>query len=316
MSEPVASGDLVPYADPALPVGYDDVTHALRAAYLLGYGNNRTREAYARDVDQYARWCHTQGLDMLDASRRHIDAWARDLENGVTGHAYARGSVARKLSAVAGWYEYAVDEGLVDRNPVARVRRPQVRNAPLGQYLARDEAAAYLDAAEQASPRDHALACLLLLNGLRVSSAVSLRIEDIHESEGRWILAVTVKGGGRQEHAMAPRTVHAVTTAIGRRRVGHVLLDTSGRPMNRQQAWRAVRRIARAALPRAKADHVTPHTLRRTAITLVLKAGAPLHVAQRLAGHADPRTTQRYDQARDELEGHGTYTLSAHIGGA
>ena len=48
--------------------------------------------------------------------------------------------------------------------------------------------------------------------------------------------------------------------------------------------------------------NVTPHSLRHTFITLALAGGAPLHKVQYAAGHADPRTTERYDRQRDNLD--------------
>ena len=48
--------------------------------------------------------------------------------------------------------------------------------------------------------------------------------------------------------------------------------------------------------------HMTPHVLRATFITLALDAGAPLHKVQYAAGHADPRTTERYHRSKQNLD--------------
>jgi hypothetical protein len=53
------------------------------------------------------------------------------------------------------------------------------------------------------------------------------------------------------------------------------------------------------------ADKLSPHSLRHTAITEILDAtGGDLRRAQDFAGHADPRTTRRYDRARHQLDSH------------
>jgi hypothetical protein len=73
-----------------------------------------------------------------------------------------------------------------------------------------------------------------------------------------------------------------------------------------------VARIAKAAsLPR----HISPHSLRRAAITNALDAGVPLRDAQILARHADPRTTEHYDRARGNLDRHGVHFLTAYVAG-
>ena len=58
----------------------------------------------------------------------------------------------------------------------------------------------------------------------------------------------------------------------------------------------------------------SPHSARHTAITLALDNGAALHDVQDMAGHADPRTTRRYDRSRNSLDRHATYALAARLG--
>jgi integrase/recombinase XerD len=60
---------------------------------------------------------------------------------------------------------------------------------------------------------------------------------------------------------------------------------------------------------------ISPHSLRHAAITNALDAGVPLHDAQILARHADPRTTQPYDRARGNLDRHAVHFLTAYVAG-
>jgi len=71
-----------------------------------------------------------------------------------------------------------------------------------------------------------------------------------------------------------------------------------------------VRRLARAA---GIDKRLSPHGLRHSFVTCSLEAGVPLHRVQDGAGHADPRTTRRYDRARHALDGHATYALAAFV---
>ena len=76
--------------------------------------------------------------------------------------------------------------------------------------------------------------------------------------------------------------------------------------------WRTLRRLARVAVP-SKAATIHPHDLRHAFVTLSLDAGASLRDVQDAAGHADPRTTRRYDRARHNLDRHPTYLLAGLV---
>jgi site-specific recombinase XerD len=91
-----------------------------------------------------------------------------------------------------------------------------------------------------------------------------------------------------------------------------VLRPISGKPIDRRDVYRMVTRIAKTAqIPR----RISPHSLRHAAITNALDAGVPLRDAQILARHADPRTTEHYDQARGNLDRHGVHFLTAYVAG-
>jgi integrase/recombinase XerD len=87
--------------------------------------------------------------------------------------------------------------------------------------------------------------------------------------------------------------------------------STSGR-LDQAALWHLVRRLARAA----GIEHwaaLSPRSLRHTAITLALDAGASLRDVQDFAGHRDPRTTRRYDRSRHSLDRNAAYTLAAYL---
>src|SRR4051812_5491359 len=77
----------------------------IAAAWLLGYSGS-PRPAYAADLRQWGAWLEAFDVEPLDARRSHVEAWARWLETQGRAHA----TIARKLSALAGFYAYALDE--------------------------------------------------------------------------------------------------------------------------------------------------------------------------------------------------------------
>jgi site-specific recombinase XerD len=276
----------------------------LAAAFLAGYGP-ATREAYARDLRHWASFLARIGVGVLDAHRVHVDAYARECEAA----GVAPSTLARRLSAMAGFYAYALDEGLVVRSPVARVRRPKVSDESPRFGLDREEVGRLL-AVAAASPRDHALATLLVLNGLRVSEALAADVTDLSHERGHRTLRLKRKGGKVAVCPLAPRTAAAVDALVGDRSEGPIFATRTGRRMDRHAAWKVIGRLARKA---GILKPISPHSLRHTHVTLALDAGVPLHVVQDSAGHADPRTTQRYNRSRQSLDGHATYALAAYV---
>jgi site-specific recombinase XerD len=160
--------------------------------------------------------------------------------------------------------------------------------------------------------RDHVLACLLLLNGLRVSEALALDVEDLSTVRSHRVARVRRKGGRHQDVALAPRTTSALDEYLARRgpASGPLLVTQSGERLDRWAAWKVIRGLARAA----GVEHaVFPQALRHGFVTAALDAGVPLHRVQDAAGHRDPRTTRRYDRARGALDNHATYLVATYF---
>jgi site-specific recombinase XerD len=280
-------------------------SEAAAAGFLLGY-TGHTRAAYIRDLRDFGAWCAQTALAPLEATRAHVEAYVRSLES----EGRSASTVARRLSTLAGYFRYAVAEGLLDRSPMQHVRRPRVPDDSPTLGLDREEARGFLAAAEVAGARDHALACLLLLNGLRVSEACAAAVADLGDERGHRVLRVLRKGGRREDVPLAPRTVQAIQAHLGERDSGRLLRANDGGELDRHDATRIIRRLATAAGIRKR---VSPHSLRHTAVTLALDAGVSLRDVQDFAGHADPRTTRRYDRGRRSLDRHATYALASFV---
>lgn len=297
-----------PYAleAPAAPL----VDPALMAAagFLAGY-SGQTRVGYTIDLKGWWTFCEFNGLAVFDARRPHLELYIRSLEE----QGYARSTVARRVSTVATYYRWCFEEELIDRNPAVHVRRPKVDQESTTLGLDRSELGSFLVEAGCSSARDHALACLLGLNGLRVSEACNADIEKMAMERGHRTLLVDRKGGKRVLIPLAPRTSRALDLAIGERAEGPVLLGNDGERLDRYGAYRIVKRLARRA---GIAHRISPHSLRHAFITAALDAGVPLRDVQEAASHADPRTTVRYDRARVSLDRHAAYTVAAFVAGA
>jgi integrase/recombinase XerD len=310
----------------------------MAATWLASYRSARTRRAYAADLATWLDWLATRQVDVLAARRVHVDLWTR----GLLDAGAASSSVARRLSAVSSWYRHLGEHDLIGVNPAAAVRRPRVdpdHTTTVG--LDRDQARALLAAADAdtgpARLRAAAAIRLLLHQGLRVDELSRADVADLGNDRGHRILTVTRKGGHRVALVLPPATGAALDTYLATRvatvatatnRVagrppvasantagtvtGPLLATSTGGRMDQAAFWHLVRRLARAA----GIEHwaaLSPHSLRHTAITLALDAGASLRDVQDFAGHRDPRTTRRYDRSRHSLDRNAAYTLAAYL---
>jgi hypothetical protein len=96
---------------PVQPV-FTDAERLALAGYLAGY-RSLTREAYTLDLRQFTGWCRSLSLPLFSVRRADVETFARELE----ARGRARATVTRRLSTIAGFYKYAVEEEHLDHSP-------------------------------------------------------------------------------------------------------------------------------------------------------------------------------------------------------
>ena len=166
-------------------------------------------------------------------------------------------------------------------------------------------------ARESANDYDFALVAMLGPLGLRIFEATGASIADLGEEHGHRILRVCGKGTKVVLVPLPPAVGRAIDRAVVDRPSGPILLNSRGTRMDRHAATRRLRHLAQHAGVRITRPH--PHMLRHTYVTTMLDAGVDLRDVQIAARHADPRTTTRYDRARQNLDRHPNYILAAYM---
>lgn len=276
----------------------------LEAFLASALDSPHSRRAYGRQVQSALQFWKVSGLTELTGG--HLAAFrAHVLEAGAVA------SQAQALAAVRAFLLWASHLGGLPQLSPDQVRQllkgPRGKAAGLLSILSPDEARRLVDAA--GTPRDRALALVLLGGGLRAAEASALEGQDLgHDADGEPLLRI--HGKGRKErlvpiHGLVAAAIHAYLLATGRRvgTPGPVFLPQdrgAQRRGPRPLSTRSLQRLVDALAHRAGiAKAISPHCLRHTYATHVLKKGGNLVGLAKLLGHASVATTQRY---ADHLE--------------
>ena len=257
--------------------------------------SRNTLAAYRRDLHDYLKHLDGRRLEPRAATADDVVGWIERLRK----RGLAPASVARRLSAVRGFYRHLLREGAVSRDPTEHLDAPR-RLRPLPRALSRESAFALVEAPDTGRPagvRDRAVLELLYATGMRASECLGLTLEDLNLSAGYVICQG--KGGkqrlvpvGGEALEWVRRYLKDVRPRDTRRRdCGRLFVNPRGGPLSRQSLWTLVRRAASGAGLKRR---VSPHMLRHSFATHLLEGGADLRAVQAMLGHADISTTQIY----------------------
>lgn len=256
--------------------------------------------AYRRDLRDLAVFLRARGATADGAAAADLEAYF----TGPGGRGAAT-SVARRSSAVRGFYRYLFNEGRIGSDPTRPVRPPKRRRS-LPRVLSVEEIEAVLAAVRASGgegQRDMAMIELLYGCGLRVSELVGLHVADVDLEAG--LLRCVGKGDKERVVPLGGYSTAAVRRYLheGRRRVlrgrrrDELFLNAHGRPLTRQGVDYVLRRRVRAA---GIERPVSAHTLRHSFATHLVRAGADLRSVQEMLGHAGVATTQVYTHVSAE----------------
>jgi site-specific recombinase XerD len=273
-------------------------------ATVRNYSPN-TIDAYRRDLALWATFCagHVGAADPDPAKVTPDDV--RAFLGWLARRGLDRRTIARRLSAVRGFFRHACREGWAHANPAQAISVPK-RGRKLPSVLQAGALGAHLDGYQEAEGflvrREAALIELGYGAGLRVGEIAGLAWADIEAD------SVRVVGKGNKERrvpltrsaAVALDTWRETAVAALGRIPAHVFVSRRGRPLSVRQLQRIVKQALRAV---AEREGVSPHTLRHSFATHLLDQGADLMAVKELLGHESLSTTQLYTHlSRERLK--------------
>ncbi|MCK9486875.1 MAG: site-specific tyrosine recombinase XerD [Dehalococcoidia bacterium] len=269
--------------------------------------SKNTIDAYRNDLNGFMKFLDGEGLNTPDAS----NAITRDAINGYIGdlnaRRYAKATVARKVAAVKSFCGFLLDHGDLRSNPASQVDSPRAPK-PVPKPLTTEQVDALLaEPTKYDSPealRDAAMLQLMYGTGMRVTELVSLNLDSLHLDGPCWVRCLG-KGGKERDMEVPERVLAPLTTylddgrpALLKGRLHQALfVNRRGERLTRQGFWLILKGYAKTA---GIDGHVTPHTLRHSFATHLLRGGVSVREVQERLGHANVSTTQVYTQLADE----------------
>ena len=277
--------------------------------------SEETRRAYRRVVREFFRF--TGAFHPAEVTPQDVQRWRDQL----IAQKKSSSTVSLKLSIVRSLFDYLQVGGFVSRNPALSklVPPPAVPEDLSGRALTAKEVRYLLSGPNRETAggaRDYALLLLMLRTSIRVSEACGLRLSQVKWSHGRWVIKFKVKGGRERTQPIPAEVKKAIDEYLRLDRKRRDLQHSGGeeqfifqphtnyrtlefnKPISSTMAWHIVRKWGRFT----GVGKLSPHDLRRSAITRALDQGLSYRQVQMMSGHKDPKTVMRYDHGRENLD--------------
>lgn len=273
--------------------------------------SKNTTEAYKNDLNGFANFVtknleidNIDDLEISQITKKTIEDYVKWLNS----REYSRATVARKIAALKSFVNFLVETGDLTKSPILDIESPKTIKS-LPKPLLAKEVDAILTAAKENSSiegyRDSAMLSLMYWTGLRVSELIALNIDNLYLSENEPYLRCYGKGDRERTIPIPDQALESVKYYL--REIRHnfvrnnselgVFVNMRGERLTRQGYWLILKAYVKKA---GITSNVTPHTLRHSYATHLLRGGASIRAVQELLGHANVSTTQIYTQLANQ----------------
>lgn len=254
-----------------------------------------TLAAYQSDLSWLLSFCEQQEMNPLDVRLDDLQHFAVQLHE----HQIGPTSQARILSGIRSFYKYLLLSGEIEQDPTELLESPHLGER-LPEVLSTDEIDQIqkcIDLSKPEGQRNKTIIEVLFSCGLRVSELVNLKLSNLYLEEG----FVRVMGKGSKER-LVPISSKAIRELkywfmdrnlmkIQQGEEDYVFLNRRGKHLTRTMILIMLKRQAVAA---GITKTISPHTLRHSFATELLKGGADLRAIQAMLGHESIGTTELY----------------------
>ncbi len=259
--------------------------------------SKNTIENYSRDILKLSNFLNENDINVspLKIEKNHIQEFIYQIAKESSPR-----TQARTISSLRSFFDYLIFEDYRKTNPTDLIESPKL-GLKLPDTLSEEDInnlIASIDLSLPQGERNRAILETIYSCGLRVSELINLRISDLFFNEGY----IRVLGKGNKQrfvpiHKQAQKYIHFYLNHI-RNHVKPqkdfediVFLNRRGKNLSRQMIFMILKDLAIKIDLKKK---ISPHTLRHSFATHLLKRGADLRAIQQMLGHESITTTEIY----------------------
>ena len=268
--------------------------------------SDNTFHAYKRDIEQLETYLKKNRIVLSDCKKNHLTQFLKYLkEEGLTPK-----TISRKISTIKLLFNFLNQRYQLDNSAHALIF-PKVEKS-LPSYLSEPEVHKLLNIANSERGykgiRNKVMLYLMYASGMRVSELVSLTVDQIQFDTG----FVRIAGKGNKERIIPlPKNILELLNFYldniykkllkdGEHEQNNYLFSTRYKkeikPISRQSFWIILKHLlAKANIKK----NISPHSLRHSLATHLLKNGADLRSLQMILGHESISTVQIYTHLGD-----------------
>ena len=261
--------------------------------------------AYKKDIEQLLLFFKEKKVNVLICNKNHLKNFLKKLkDDGVTAK-----TLSRKISCFKAFFNFLTERFKIPNKAGALIFPKLEQTLPI--YLTEGEIEELLKAAAKDNSdkgvRNRVMLSLLYASGMRVSELVDLKIDQIHFDTG--FISLVGKGNKERVVPLPDAILRFVNfyleniyenlkpkaeknkNIFGKNYLFFSFYNNEIKPISRQSFWIILKNI----LSKSKINKkVSPHTLRHSLATHLLKGGANIRSLQLLLGHENISTVQIY----------------------
>ena len=277
-----------------------------------------SEKSYRKGIRRLAEYCAANSI--TTPSRADMIAYKNFLQGK-----YATATANLYLTAAKLFFSWLNVEGVIATNPSVHIKGLKIVAGHKKDALSAEQVKAIFsnfDVSTLKGKRDKAMFALMVTAGLRTIEISRANVGDIIEREGKYFLLV--QGKGHSEKDAEVRIADGVFVLIKSYLSSRADISTdsplfgsvSNRNFDGRMTTNSISRIVKSAMKAAGFDskRLTAHSLRHTAATTALKAGATLREVQQVLRHTNISITQIYLHDMDRLNNQAECLTAAAFG--
>jgi len=262
--------------------------------------SNNTLQSYKRDIVQYESYIDKNRLNYLKMSDKDIQEYLKSLSKANK----KTSTISRNLATIRAFYQFLVRIKKIKKDPTEGIHAPKVEKK-VPSVLTAKEVELLLEQPKNVDLkgiRDKAMLEFAYATGMRVTEIISLDIDDVNVIES---YVVCNKGSNSRTIPLGSISLNALVEYIEKARPilikseddKALFVNINGKRLTRQGFWKIVKFYKEQA---HISKEITPHVLRHSFATHLLRNGADLKSIQEMLGHSDISSTQVYMQFKNE----------------